>query len=190
MRSCWRRRGRTIRRSTSTGSSRVVAGRCGTHEVPGAFSKGGWAFMKDAIAHADRYFSGEQWVLGDQAAATIDRAKLEQDVKARYYGDFLKEWRTYIKGASVVRYAGLKDASQKLTQLSGNQSPAAGAVLAGLAEHGRGRSGRGGGVSAGADRRAAREHRPLYRAAQSELHERAGDAANIDRIDRRVASAE
>lgn len=94
-----------------------------THEVPGAFSKGGWAFMKDAIAHADRYFSGEQWVLGDQAAANIDRAKLDHDLKARYYGDFVKEWRAYIKSANIVRYAGLKDASQKLAQLSGNQSP-------------------------------------------------------------------
>ncbi len=46
------------------GSAQVVVE---SHEVPGAFSKGGWAFMKDAIAHADRYFSGEQWVLGDQA---------------------------------------------------------------------------------------------------------------------------
>ena len=93
-----------------------------TYEVPGAFSKGGWAFMKDAIQHADRYFSGEQWVLGDQASANIDRAKLEQDLRARYNADFILKWRTYIKSASVVRYAGLADASQKLTQLSGNQS--------------------------------------------------------------------
>ncbi|HEY1341615.1 MAG TPA: ImcF-related family protein, partial [Bryobacteraceae bacterium] len=92
------------------------------HEVAGAFSKGGWAFMKDAIAHADRYFSGEQWVLGDQASANIDRAKLDQELKSRYYGDFVKEWRAYIKGASVVRYASLKDASQKLQTISGNQS--------------------------------------------------------------------
>src|SRR5262249_52481518 len=52
--------------------------------IPGAFSKGGWNFMKDAIAHADRYFSGEQWVLGDQANANIDRAKLAQDLRGRY----------------------------------------------------------------------------------------------------------
>ena len=94
-----------------------------TYEVPGAFSKGGWAFMKDAIQHADRYFSGEQWVLGEQASANIDRAKLEQDLRARYNADFILKWRTYIKSASVVRYASLADASQKLTQLSGNQSP-------------------------------------------------------------------
>jgi type VI secretion system protein ImpL len=93
------------------------------HEVPGAFGKSGWAFMKDAIGHADRYFNGERWVLGDYASANIDRVKLEQDLKSRYYADFLKEWRTYMKSATVVRYAGLKDASAKLTTLSGNQSP-------------------------------------------------------------------
>jgi type VI secretion system protein ImpL len=102
------------------GSAQVVLE---THEVPGAFSKGGWAFMKDAILHADRYFAGEQWVLGDQASANIDRAKLAQDLRARYNADFIQHWRTYVKSASVVRYASLADASQKLTQLSGNQSP-------------------------------------------------------------------
>ena len=93
------------------------------HVVPGAFSKGGWTFMKDAIAHADRYFNGEQWVLGDQVAGNIDRAALAAGLRDRYYPDFVKQWRTYIKSASVVRYTGLKDATTKLAQLSGNQSP-------------------------------------------------------------------
>ena len=93
-----------------------------THEVRGAFSKGGWGFMKDAIAHADRYFSGEEWVLGKQSSAGLDRAKLEQDLRAEYNSDFVKEWREYVKGASVARYASLKDAAGKLTVLSGNQS--------------------------------------------------------------------
>jgi type VI secretion system protein ImpL len=93
------------------------------HIVPGAFSKGGFTFMKDAIAHADRYFNGEPWVLGDQVAGNIDRAALSAGLRDRYYSDFAKQWRTYIKSASVVRYAGLKDATAKLAQLSGNQSP-------------------------------------------------------------------
>src|ERR1019366_8617554 len=102
------------------GASQVVTE---THVVPGAFSKGGFAFMKDAIAHADRYFNGEQWVLGDQVAGNIDRAALGQGLRDRYYSDFVKQWRTYIKSASVVRYAGLEDATTKLGQLSRNQSP-------------------------------------------------------------------
>ncbi len=93
------------------------------HIVPGAFSKGGFTFMKDAIAHADRYFNGEPWVLGDQVTGNIDRAALSAGLRDRYYSDFAKQWRTYIKSASVVRYAGLKDATAKLAQLSGNQSP-------------------------------------------------------------------
>ena len=94
-----------------------------THVVPGAFSKGGWAFMKDAIAHADRYFNGEPWVLGDLGSGNIDRAKLEQDLRSRYNGDFVGEWRTYIKSASVNRYASLKEASENLKTLAGNTSP-------------------------------------------------------------------
>jgi len=56
-------------------------------------------------------------------AGNIDRAALAQGLRDRYYSDFVKQWRTYIKSASVVRYAGLKDATTKLAQLSGNQSP-------------------------------------------------------------------
>ncbi|HMD71528.1 MAG TPA: ImcF-related family protein [Bryobacteraceae bacterium] len=102
------------------GADRVVQE---PHVVPGAFSKGGWAFMKDAMAHADRYFNGEAWVLGDQGSGNIDRAKLVQDIQTRYYAEFTSEWRTYIKSASVLRYASLKDASDKLKTLTGNTSP-------------------------------------------------------------------
>jgi type VI secretion system protein ImpL len=91
--------------------------------VSGSFSKGGWNFMKDAMAHPDRYIGGDRWVLGDYAQANTDPAKLQQDLKSMYYADFQGEWRTYMKSASVVKYASLKDASAKLNQLSGNQSP-------------------------------------------------------------------
>jgi type VI secretion system protein ImpL len=79
--------------------------------------------MKDALRHADKYFSGEQWVLGDQAAARPDISKLEQQLKERYTADFIGQWRAYLKAASVVRYASIPDAAKKLNQLSGNQSP-------------------------------------------------------------------
>lgn len=92
-------------------------------EVSGAFSKGGWEFMKDALRHADRYFSGEQWVLGDQAAARPDLSKIEQQLRDRYVSDFVNQWRAYLKAAAVVRYASIADAAKKLNQLSGNQSP-------------------------------------------------------------------
>ncbi len=93
------------------------------HVVPGAFSKGGWNFMKDAIPHADRYFSGEEWVLGKQQATSMDRAALAQEIRTRYNKDFTDHWRTYIRQAAVQRYTGIPDAAQKLGVTSGAQSP-------------------------------------------------------------------
>ena len=49
--------------------------------------------MKDAIPHADRYFSGEEWVLGKQQSGSMDRAALAQEIRTRYNKDFTEEWR-------------------------------------------------------------------------------------------------
>ena len=92
-------------------------------DVAAAFTKPGWDFMKAALRNPEKYFAGEPWVLGEQATATIDRSKLGQQLADRYYSDFVKAWRAYVKAASVVRYASLPDASKKLAVLSGNQSP-------------------------------------------------------------------
>jgi type VI secretion system protein ImpL len=92
-------------------------------EIPGAFTKAGYAFMQDAIAHSDRYFSGEEWVLGKQAAQSIDRAKLQQDLLAFYQKDYIDQWRNFLNAAAVVRYVSVNDAATKLLELSGNQSP-------------------------------------------------------------------
>lgn len=94
-----------------------------THEVPGAFTKSGWAFMQDALAHSDRYFSGEEWVLGSQSSQTIDRVKLASDLQTMYQQDFISQWQAFLKTATVVRYAGPADAAQKLEQQAGIQSP-------------------------------------------------------------------
>jgi type VI secretion system protein ImpL len=94
-----------------------------TKEVSGAYTKAGWTFMQDAIKNADRFFSGEQWVLGQQSGLGIDRSKLEQELKDRYNADFIAQWQQFVRAASVVRYANVKDAAAKLSKLSGNQSP-------------------------------------------------------------------
>ncbi|MDE3136127.1 MAG: hypothetical protein KGL59_06115 [Acidobacteriota bacterium] len=92
-------------------------------EVPGAFTKSGYAFMQDAIAHSDRYFSGEEWVLGKQAGQSIDRAKLQGDLLTLYQNDYIQQWRNFLNAAGVVRYASVDDAAKKLLDFSGNQSP-------------------------------------------------------------------
>jgi type VI secretion system protein ImpL len=94
-----------------------------SHEVRGAFTKDGWKFMQDAFGKPDKLFGGEDWVLGPQTYAGLDRSQLEQHLRGFYNRDFVKEWREFLKAGAVARYASLPDASNKLTLTSGSQSP-------------------------------------------------------------------
>jgi type VI secretion system protein ImpL len=102
------------------GSAAVIVD---SYEVPGAFTRGGWDLMRKAIAEPDRYFSGEQWVLGEQTTTNIDRVQLKQQLQQRYFADFATQWRAYLRNATVVQYASVADAARKLILQSGNQSP-------------------------------------------------------------------
>jgi type VI secretion system protein ImpL len=53
----------------------------------------------------------------------VDKGKLVAELKARYATDYVDHWRKFLKSAAVARYGGVGDAAQKLTVLSGNQSP-------------------------------------------------------------------
>jgi type VI secretion system protein ImpL len=102
-----------------------------SRDVSGAFTKAGFDFVKKAVNNPERYFKGDEdsrWVLGDAGAFKGDQSgeamlKLSQQLKDRYYADFLGQWRNYMKASTVVRYRDIKDAAQKLNVLSGNQSP-------------------------------------------------------------------
>ncbi len=94
-----------------------------SYDVPGAFTKSGWKTMSDDLKHVDRFFNGEQWVLGNQSASDLDMGKLGNDLSTRYTADFQNAWRTYLKRASVNPYRSIQDAAQKLALLSGPQSP-------------------------------------------------------------------
>lgn len=102
------------------GSSATVAE---SHVVAGAFTKTGYTFMQDAIAHPDRYFSGEVWVLGNLAPPSLDRAAVTQQLTSRYVTDFQNEWRTFLHSAQVVKYRNLPDAGAKLQLISNPNSP-------------------------------------------------------------------
>jgi type VI secretion system protein ImpL len=92
-------------------------------DVAGAYTKAGWPIMQDAIKHADKYFAGEQWVLGDQSANIGDLAKLQDDLHMLYSSDFISQWQDYLKRSSVVSYADIPDAAKKLASTSSAQSP-------------------------------------------------------------------
>jgi type VI secretion system protein ImpL len=92
-------------------------------EVPGAFTKGGWDFMQNAIAHSDQYFRGEEWVLGGASEAITNRADLETQLRAMYQTEFIKHWQDFLKNAKVAPYGGTEDEVRKLKKLSANESP-------------------------------------------------------------------
>ncbi|MGB9145881.1 MAG: ImcF-related family protein, partial [Acidobacteriaceae bacterium] len=102
------------------GSSATVVD---SHVVPGAFSRAGFAFMQDAIQHPDRYFSGEVWVLGNQAPPSLDPTTLTQQLTTTYTSDFENQWRSFLRSGSVVRYHSLADAASKLQLVSNPNSP-------------------------------------------------------------------
>ena len=62
------------------GSAEVVVDRT---EVSGAFTKGGWTFMQNALQNLPKYFSGEQWVLGQESSSNVDLAKLATDLRSQ-----------------------------------------------------------------------------------------------------------
>jgi type VI secretion system protein ImpL len=101
------------------GSSATVVD---SHVVPAAFTSKGYPLMQDALAHPDRFFSGDKWVLGDQASTSLNAATLTQQLTARYEQDYLAQWNAFLRAAQVIRYRSLSDASTKLTLLSGPNS--------------------------------------------------------------------
>ncbi len=102
------------------GSAEVVINNL---DVPGAFTKAGWTAMQENLARADKFFSGERWVLGDYAAAKPDAAKMEEELRNRYVADYLTKWREFMNNSKVVRFGSLPDAAKKLNTLSGAQTP-------------------------------------------------------------------
>ena len=93
------------------------------HTVRGAFTRPGFAFMKDAILNPSAYASGEEWVLGKTTALELDQATLQQKLTERYDQDFVNEWHTVLQTSSVAGYGSLKDAEGKLGKLASLTSP-------------------------------------------------------------------
>ena len=92
-------------------------------EVRGAFTKSGFTATESLLQQPSRYLSNEEWVLGKIASESLDRDKLQQELRQRYYSDFVNQWRNVLKTSAVVGYSGFADAKRKLDKLSGQSSP-------------------------------------------------------------------
>jgi type VI secretion system protein ImpL len=101
------------------GSSQYIVD---TYPIPGAFSKDGFAFMQDAMLHPDRYFRGEEWVLGPSLGPPPDRAALAAQLRQAYINDYLLTWRAYLNKAQFIGYKNFPEAGVKLSALDSNTS--------------------------------------------------------------------
>jgi type VI secretion system protein ImpL len=94
-----------------------------TRVVDGAFTRDGWKVMREAISNRDNYAAGDDWVLGPATGPHSVQNVSQRDVSALYEADYKKQWREFVKSASVVGLGGPTDASRKLEKLTGNRSP-------------------------------------------------------------------
>ena len=94
-----------------------------SHKVKGAFLRGGFLFVQDALKNPSRYMNGEEWVLGPNDVKEMDRNMVQQKLAERYNQDFVSEWNTVLETSSVVGYASNADADRKLTKLKDPTSP-------------------------------------------------------------------
>ena len=93
------------------------------HLVSGAFTRPGFSFMHEAIQHPGRYFQGETWVLGEQAAGSLDTASVSSKLAARYSSDYIKEWHDFLAQARFANCGALREEPEKLGVLTGPDSP-------------------------------------------------------------------
>ena len=93
------------------------------HIVPGAFTRSGFAFMQKAVQDPGRYFQGETWVLGSQAAHSLDASGVSKQLAAMYSSDFIKQWHTFLVDARVAGCGSLREVPNKLNALAGPDSP-------------------------------------------------------------------
>lgn len=93
-----------------------------TYRVKGAFTRGGFVFMQDAIRRPSTYIRGEEWVLGKNTASQLDPATLQQKLTERYYQDFITEWRNVLERSHVVNFK-LDEAGNRLEKLTSATSP-------------------------------------------------------------------
>ena len=100
-------------------------------EVPGQFTKSGWAYFVDTALtkDLDRFLQGEPWVTGGVAQPPGDRNQLARDLKKRYTDDYVAAWRRYVSSANIAGFANLQDAARKLDVLSAPTSPLLGMLL-------------------------------------------------------------
>lgn len=92
--------------------------------VPAAFTRLGWQYMWDsAFKKNERYFQGEDWVLGAEKLSEAERYDRVTKIKALYREDYERYWQQVLATARVAPLSNIPDAARKVKVLSASPSP-------------------------------------------------------------------
>ena len=90
-------------------------------EVPGAFSAEGHRFVRDQISRPDSLLQAEEWVLG---TVTLPNPELvARQIDSLYEREYPRRWEDLLARTSVTRFRDVGDATRRLGQLAGDESP-------------------------------------------------------------------
>lgn len=94
----------------------------GALELRGAFTRDGWAYVRERLGDPESLLRTEEWVLGP-GAPVPDAAILVEQLDSTYRNDFSGRWEAFLASASVVAFSNPRDAAGKLDRLAASDSP-------------------------------------------------------------------
>jgi type VI secretion system protein ImpL len=98
----------------------------GPNEVNSAFSAAGWAYLEKASKEGNAAALGEPCVLGGASGMVANykqNTETAQIIQRMFLREYVDNWRKFVEGFSVTKYANAGDAARKLEILADRKSP-------------------------------------------------------------------
>jgi type VI secretion system protein ImpL len=97
------------------------------YDVPGVFTQAAWSgFFKNEAERASKEAVGDDWVLGPvaggQSAGAEGDRDYDQQLRQKYFEEYITEWQKFLAGISVRPLTDLTDARAALNSLSQQDS--------------------------------------------------------------------
>jgi type VI secretion system protein ImpL len=101
----------------------------GPSEPPSGFTIDGWGFVAQAskdqksVLREDCVFGDESQIAGDPEPEPKKSTDISPEIQKLYVQDYIRNWKGFLSGYSVIQYSSPEDAAKKLEVLSSNRSP-------------------------------------------------------------------
>jgi type VI secretion system protein ImpL len=106
-------------RIPSSPSAALQVGR----DIPGAFSAEGHRFVQDQLSRPEGLLQAEEWVLGEVSPPNPEM--VARQIDSLYSREYPQQWEDLLARTTVTSFRNLADATRKLEQLTGEDSPLA-----------------------------------------------------------------